>query len=63
MMAIFAYDYAFAICQIFTMQGKAETFPFISSVRYFEELYKGGNISQRQDVIWNMSLLSDTYIP
>lgn len=51
MIAIHAYDYASAICQTFTMQGKAETFPFISSVRYFEELYKGGSISQRQDVV------------
>lgn len=63
MIAIFAHDYAFAICQTFTMQGKAETFPFISTVRYSEELYRGGSISQRHDVIWNMPLLSDTYLP
>lgn len=62
MIAIYAH-YAFVICQTFTMQGKAETFTFISSVRYFEELYKGGSISQRWDVVWNLSLLSETYIP
>lgn len=47
MIAIYAHGYASAICQTSTMQGKAETFPFISSVRYLEELYKGGSISQR----------------
>lgn len=63
MIAIYAHGYASAICQTSTMQGKAETFPFISSVRYLEELYKGGSISQRWDVVWNMFLLSEAYIP
>lgn len=63
MIAIYAHNYATAICQTFTMQGKSVSFSFISSVRYFEELYKDGSISQRQNVAWNMFLLSDTYIP